>query len=393
MKKFDSNLYSSIILAAGLSSRMEVFKPMMLLGNKTFLEHVILLYKSVKINRILVVTGYQSQYVNYIANHYNIETVFNKQYKKGMFSSVLAGIEHLPKNTQYFFIHPVDIPLVKSSTIFQLIVRAEKEKKEILYPDFNNKRGHPPIININLKSAIMRWQYNGRLDLCLKTYNFLSANVPIADQTILMGANTLRNYDKLVLKFNKRNFLTPEECEVLMCQIIHAPNKIINHCKMVAIIASELAKAINNMSLTKLDIDLIYSSALVHDMAKGCLHHDKIGAKILKDMGYIKMGNIVGKHMSLRSNQTKPVDEAEIVYIADKLVCGQNFISLERRFREKLEYTKDLFIKRKIVLRMRNAYIIKDKIENITLITVERVLRKFENMNMNDEIYPQVNAK
>ena len=45
----------------------------------------------------------------------DIRIVLNNKYNEGMFSSIKAGVEVLSKNTDAFFILPVDIPSVKDN--------------------------------------------------------------------------------------------------------------------------------------------------------------------------------------------------------------------------------------------------------------------------------------
>ena len=55
---------SAIILAAGFSSRMERFKPLLRVGEKTLAEHAIALFKNAGIGDIVTVVGHLSGKVN-----------------------------------------------------------------------------------------------------------------------------------------------------------------------------------------------------------------------------------------------------------------------------------------------------------------------------------------
>src|SRR5436190_18562217 len=92
----------AIVLAAGLSTRMGQFKPLMMLGPRTLLSHVLAsLRESGAVGEIIVVTGHRHGEVEAaLANTPGVRTVFNEHYAQGeMLSSLRAGIVTLPGNS------------------------------------------------------------------------------------------------------------------------------------------------------------------------------------------------------------------------------------------------------------------------------------------------------
>ena len=51
-------MIGGVILAAGLSSRMKDFKPLLPIGNTTFIKRLILQMRTVGVEKIVVVTGH-----------------------------------------------------------------------------------------------------------------------------------------------------------------------------------------------------------------------------------------------------------------------------------------------------------------------------------------------
>ena len=99
--------YSAIILAAGYSSRMGSFKPLMKIDGKTPLQRCIELFKNCGINDITVVTGHLNECIEKELNNIKIELndiriVLNDKYSEGMYSSIKAGVESLSKETDAF---------------------------------------------------------------------------------------------------------------------------------------------------------------------------------------------------------------------------------------------------------------------------------------------------
>ena len=128
---------SAIILAAGLSRRMGEHKPMMDLGGQMVLERTLSLYRRAGVVDIRVVTGYRAEAVCAGLCTHPVSVVHNPAYESGMFSSVLAGIDSLPETIQSFFIHPVDIPLVRPHTLSRMLDASRQLSSPVCY-----RRGH-----------------------------------------------------------------------------------------------------------------------------------------------------------------------------------------------------------------------------------------------------------
>jgi molybdenum cofactor cytidylyltransferase len=120
-----------------------------------------------------------------------------------MFSSVQAGISRLSPDYQAFFILPVDIPLVKPSTIRRLLIAAEENPGKIIYPVFGGKRGHPPLVPAALAPDILGWEKGGGLKAVLRAYEKLALEVPVADSNILFDIDTPGDYAALLERFER----------------------------------------------------------------------------------------------------------------------------------------------------------------------------------------------
>ena len=123
--------FLAIVIAAGLSSRMGGFKPLMDVGGKPVLLRLLDTIYSAGIGRAVVVTGYGRKDIEAaLAGHrggdqsrMNVVTIFNSDYESGMFGSIQTGIRcavgHQAVSAALLF--PVDVPLVSDKTITGLI--------------------------------------------------------------------------------------------------------------------------------------------------------------------------------------------------------------------------------------------------------------------------------
>lgn len=131
---------------------------------------------------------------------------------------------------------------------------------------------------------------------------------------------------------------TRKECLHLMNQY-GMLNNIIHHSLKVAKVATFIAKELNKKG-HNMNIELVEASSLLHDITKTkCLFteedHAKTGYKLLKELGYERVGEIVGEHIQLsKISNSLWVKEEELVNYADKRVLHNRIVSLEDRFKD-----------------------------------------------------------
>ena len=138
-----------LVLAAGFSTRMKAFKPLLPLGaDKTILARVARLWKSCEVQDIVVVGGHRAREVEKEARRVGCLFVRNPRPEDGMFSSVQRGLEFALRNVSadWLAVHPVDIPLIAQKTLETLCERARTSQASCLVPVFAGQGGHPPLL-------------------------------------------------------------------------------------------------------------------------------------------------------------------------------------------------------------------------------------------------------
>ena len=147
-------MISAILLAAGQSKRMGGDNKLTKKYNKKYLINHILdtLIKS-KIEKIIVVLGFQSSKVRrIIVKNKKINFVFNKNYKSGMASSIKTGLKRISKRSIGFLIVQADMPLISKKIVNTLCYAVRNSNKEIVAPIYKRKMGNP----IGFKRSITR---------------------------------------------------------------------------------------------------------------------------------------------------------------------------------------------------------------------------------------------
>jgi molybdenum cofactor cytidylyltransferase len=193
--------FAAVILAAGFSSRMGQPKPLLPLGKATVTDYIVSTFQSLGLDVFVVVGNRKEEVISGIKSR-GITFVHNPDFEKGMFTSIKAGIKHLGKKYQAFFVLPVDIPLVETATVENIIDTGIANPQSIIYPVFLGKRGHPPLIPSGLIPEISVWKQEGGLKAYLKTKEQLAINLPVEDSFILFDIDTPEDYKKLQQLYN-----------------------------------------------------------------------------------------------------------------------------------------------------------------------------------------------
>lgn len=188
----------AVIPAAGLSSRMNSFKPLLQLGGQTIIERDITLFTSVGIADVVVVLGNRAGELVPVIERTSARHILNPDYRDGMFSSIQKGASELQGEIDCFFLLPVDIPLVQKSSL-NLLLTAFMNAPETLvcYPTYQNRRGHPPLIASSLIEPIVTYHGHGGLRGLLQEYQPQTKNIDTNDPFVLMDVDTPEDFSRL----------------------------------------------------------------------------------------------------------------------------------------------------------------------------------------------------
>ena len=126
----------------------------------------------------------------------------------------------------------------------------------------------------------------------------------------------------------------PADCFALMSQYEMLAN-IRDHSLVVARIAEFIGRELRKKGFN-LDLDLVVSGALLHDIGKtACLHngqnHARLGADICRRHGFDEIAAMVAQHVILDDDLPFEPDARQIVYYADKRVNHDRIVHLDQR--------------------------------------------------------------
>ena len=364
---------AAIVLAAGYSERMGRFKPLLPLGACRTIERVTDMFRTAGIQDILVVTGHRGDEIRQVMAPWKVRCVENPEYPDGMFTSVLAGIRALPAECRAFFIHPVDIPLVRSQTVRRLMAGLQHSSTKILYPAFKGRRGHPTLIRACLRPEILEWSGVDGLRALLKRHDDDCMDIAMADEAVLLDLDTPSDYSRMLARLVNEGLPSEDECRVLMDEIQALPPAVAGHCRAVAVVARRLAEALNAAG-GDINIELAHAAALLHDIARTEKEHAHAGARLLAEHGFTRLAPLVSSHMDLEVRTGQLIDEAQIVFLADKLIAGDQRVDLEQRFASKMKkYGQTPAVMAGIRTRRENARRILAVVEETTGLSIETI--------------------
>jgi putative nucleotidyltransferase with HDIG domain len=323
---------AAIIPAAGMSSRMGRFKPLLPLGRGTPLSLCIELFRANGVERVVVVTGNRAEDVAEAAQQAGAETVHNPSFEQGMFSSIRTGLAALDHSAEGFLILPADTPLVRPTTVARLIRAFNESDASILHPRFQGRRGHPPVIGREMVPPILAHDGSGGLRALLDANDDRAQDLDVADSGVLMDLDHPQDYAAALLRVGAA-YPSEAECEQLW-EIYAVPQRIRVHCRAVARVAEAVCDAVNNARLSggHRDRGLVRGAALTHDIGKGTRDHEVVGAQRLLDHGFDAAAPIVRDHFDLAFGEDAAITEREIVFLADKLVQQDAPVALEQRY-------------------------------------------------------------
>ena len=145
-------MIKAILFAACQSKRLKSENKLIkLYKKKPLINHSLNALHKSKVNKIIVVLGHQKKELQKIIkkNNKNIFT-YNKEYKKGMASSIKAGLRKLNKKDKGFIIVQSDMPFIKSSDINKIFNSIKSKKYLVHVLKYRNRVGNPIGFDISI---------------------------------------------------------------------------------------------------------------------------------------------------------------------------------------------------------------------------------------------------
>ena len=197
---------AALITAAGMSSRMGDFKPMLNIGSISIAQRVVATFQQAGVDKIVMVTGYHALTLERHLTGNGIVFLRNEEYENTqMFDSVRIGLRYLKDKCDRVLFTPVDIPLFTAAT-----VRTLMESDALLAsPVCGDEIGHPTLISSSLIDALLSDPGDDGLRGALAHCGVSMVRIPVSDRGILHDADTPADYQAL-LRYHNEQLVRPQ---------------------------------------------------------------------------------------------------------------------------------------------------------------------------------------
>lgn len=187
-----------IILAAGNSKRMGTAKQLLSYKNTTLLGWTIEQTKKSKASAIYCVLGANVAIIKEQIDQYKIETIFNADFKNGLSTSIVVGVNHIiAKNFDSVLITLADQPNINSKYLDELIITSEENPKKIIVSNYETKIGVPAIFPKNYLNQLLNLKGDKGASLFLNNHVTETIKMPLFN---LVDIDTKEDYQKLINK-------------------------------------------------------------------------------------------------------------------------------------------------------------------------------------------------
>ncbi|MDR1815155.1 MAG: nucleotidyltransferase family protein [Clostridiales Family XIII bacterium] len=206
----------AVIVAAGLSSRMGDYKPLMEIGGVSIARRVVGAFLGAGVGPIVVVTGHRAAELEAHLQEFAADGagaasdagatsgaagcpellfVRNERYDSTtMFDSARIGLSYIAGRCARAFFTPVDVPLFTADTVRALMACGA----DIVKPVYKGREGHPILVGAGLIPEIVGTEEPGGLKAALEKYEARTARVEVSDEGVLYDADTPDEFNLLM---------------------------------------------------------------------------------------------------------------------------------------------------------------------------------------------------
>ena len=186
---------AALIVAAGMSTRMGEFKPMLSIGSISVAQRIIATLHQSGVSKIVMVTGYNATALERHLAGNGIIFLRNENYQTTqMFDSVKIGLDYLADKCDRVLFTPVDVPLFTAGTVKTILDAGA----ELACPMCQGKQGHPILIASRLVPEILNdcgeMGLKGAMDRCSTPL----VRIEVDDPGTIHDADTPEDFSQLV---------------------------------------------------------------------------------------------------------------------------------------------------------------------------------------------------
>lgn len=145
---------SSILLAAGISSRMGTPKALLDWGGEPLIRYQIRQLFEAGLDEVVVVLGYHADEIQRQMRDLKCRVMLNPRYQMGKAGSLRIGAKAVNRDAEPVVILGVDQP--RSASLIRTLVEAHLASEHpVTRPTFDERGGHPVVVAGSLRAEMM----------------------------------------------------------------------------------------------------------------------------------------------------------------------------------------------------------------------------------------------
>ncbi|MCE5195888.1 MAG: nucleotidyltransferase family protein, partial [Negativicutes bacterium] len=205
----------AVIVAAGLSSRMKSFKPMLQLGGSTVIKTAIETLKAAGVDPIVVVTGLEAERLQHHLAPLNVTCLYNPDYRTtDMFFSACLGMQWIQERCERFFFLPADVPLFAKRSLLTMMGLMDYSHCAVLLPSHKGRSGHPVLLQNGIISDLLQSKGDGGLGAALSSLTCSKETIELPDLGMTLDADRPEDYQRLKQYAAAMSQTNPVTCSV-----------------------------------------------------------------------------------------------------------------------------------------------------------------------------------
>jgi molybdenum cofactor cytidylyltransferase len=187
---------SAVLLAAGQSQRMGVFKPLLPFGETTVIRNCIQNLRRAGIEDIVVVLGHRAEELQQTVGDLHVRFAINPDSASEMSASIACGLRGLFPETRAALIALTDQPAVPPD-VMRAIVSEWTSGERLVIPEFQGRGGHPVLVDLSFREELLNLDSIGGLRSFLKAHREQVRRLPVNSPFIARDMDTWDDYRAL----------------------------------------------------------------------------------------------------------------------------------------------------------------------------------------------------
>ena len=186
-------MISSILLAAGMSTRMGEPKPLLDWGGEPLIRYQIEQLLQGGVDEVVVVLGHRGDDVHRKLHGLAYRAVLNPTFQLGRAGSLRMGAKAVAREASAIVILNVDQP--RPASLIRALIEAHTAEATVTRPEHEGRHGHPVVVSSRLRAELLTADdADGGLHGVVAAHEDEIVDVP-TDASCLLDLNTREEYE------------------------------------------------------------------------------------------------------------------------------------------------------------------------------------------------------